>query len=75
MNNLHEGDSIYIFYRNPHTQNVATIEEATIVQDPHSGELALALYNTFYPITEDLAYYTSLEEAETVYYDYFGDTF
>lgn len=36
------GDIVYVLYRNPHTQNVAMIQEAAIVNDPdRPGKLAV----------------------------------
>ncbi|MFS0644971.1 transcriptional regulator SplA domain-containing protein [Siminovitchia sp. 179-K 8D1 HS] len=67
------GDIVYVLYRNPHTQNVAMIQEAAIVNDPdHPGELAVFLYETYYPLTEEMAIYRSEEEAEKAYDYYFG---
>ncbi|MBM7715803.1 transcriptional regulator of the spore photoproduct lyase operon [Bacillus thermophilus] len=67
------GDIVYVLYRNPHTQNVAMIQEAAIVSDPdHPGQLAVFLYETYYPITEDMAIYRTEEEAEKAYNYYFG---
>ncbi|ONK23538.1 transcriptional regulator [Bacillus sp. VT-16-64] len=67
------GDIVYVLYRNPHTQNVAMIQEAAIVSDPDQpGQLAVFLYETYYPITEDMAIYRTEEEAEKAYNYYFG---
>lgn len=67
------GDIVYVFYRNPHTPNVANIQEAAVVHDPENpGQLAVFLYETYYPLTDELAIYHSIEEAETAYSDYFG---
>lgn len=67
------GDIVYVLYRNPHTQNVAMIQEAAIVNDPDNpGQLAVFLYETYYPLTEDMAIYRSEEEAEKAYDYYFG---
>lgn len=49
------------------------IQEAAIVSDPdHPGQLAVFLYETYYPITEDMAIYRTEEEAEKAYNYYFG---
>ena len=67
------GDIVYVMYRNPHTQNVAMIQEAAVVNDPdHPGQLAVFLYETYYPLTDDMAIYRSEQEAETAYDYYFG---
>ncbi|MFD1706989.1 transcriptional regulator SplA domain-containing protein [Siminovitchia sediminis] len=67
------GDIVYVLYRNPHTQNVAMIQEAAVVNDPdRPGQLAVFLYETYYPLTEDLAIYRSASEAEEAYQYYFG---
>ncbi|MBS4204570.1 transcriptional regulator [Bacillus sp. FJAT-49754] len=67
------GEIVYVIYRNPHTQNVANIQEAAVVNDPDNpGQLAVFLYETYYPLTDELAIYRSAEEAETAYNYYFG---
>lgn len=67
------GDIVYVLYRNPHTQNVAMIQEAAVVNDPdHSGQLAVFLYETYYPLTDEMAIYRTAEEAEAAYNYYFG---
>jgi hypothetical protein len=39
------GDLVYVFYRNPHTQDVANIQQAAVVHYPENPEeLALFLY-------------------------------
>ncbi len=69
------GDIVYVFYRNPHTQNVTNIQEAAIVRNPEDpgGELALFLYETYYPLNNEIAIYTSEKEALEAYQDSFGD--
>ncbi len=70
--NYSAGDIVYIFYRNPHIQNVANIQEAAVVKHPEQPEeLALFLYETYYPLTQDMAIYTSEMEAELAYRQYF----
>ena len=60
-----EGDSVFVFYRNPHTQDVANIQEAAVVNNPeYPNELALFLYETYYPLTNEIAVYASEAEAE-----------
>ncbi|HWO78282.1 MAG TPA: transcriptional regulator SplA domain-containing protein [Bacillus sp. (in: firmicutes)] len=69
----HPGQIVYVMYRNPQTQSVATIQEAAIVNDPyHPNQLALFIFDTFYPITNKLSIYRTREEAEEAYQDYFG---
>lgn len=49
------GDIVYIFYRNPHIQDVANIQEAAVVYHPEQPEeLALFLFETYYPISNDM---------------------
>jgi transcriptional regulator of the spore photoproduct lyase operon len=68
------GDIVYVFYRNPHTQNVANIQEAAVVNNPERpGELAIFLYETYYPLSSDMAVYATSEEAEQAYHYYFDD--
>lgn len=72
--NINAGDIVYVFYRNPHTQNVANVQEAAVVNNPDSpNELALFLYETYYPLSSDLAIYPSKEAAEQAYNYYYGD--
>ncbi|TDQ36537.1 transcriptional regulator of the spore photoproduct lyase operon [Aureibacillus halotolerans] len=68
---LSAGESVFVIYRNPHTQNVATIQEAQILQDPISHQPALFLYDHYYPLDMDYAMYSTYEEAEAAYEDYF----
>ncbi|QED49375.1 transcriptional regulator SplA domain-containing protein [Cytobacillus dafuensis] len=69
------GDIVYVFYRNPHTQNVANIQEAAIVNDPENrDQLAVFLYETYYPLSNEMAVYSTEEEAEEAYHYYFGNT-
>lgn len=71
--NYKVGDIVYIFYRNPHIQDVANIQEAAVVKDPiNPNELALFLYETYYPLTDELAIYTSEADAEQAYRQYFS---
>ncbi|WP_339149728.1 MULTISPECIES: transcriptional regulator SplA domain-containing protein [unclassified Sutcliffiella] len=73
---LKEGDTIYLFYRNPHTQNVATVQQANIVANPYEdGQLSIFLYDTYYPLSDEFVFFTSLEEAEALYNDYFGPSY
>jgi transcriptional regulator of the spore photoproduct lyase operon len=70
------GDLVYIFYRNPHTQDVANIQEAAVVNNPEDPQsLALFVYETFYPLTNDLAVYSTQDEAEAAYQEYFGNIY
>lgn len=69
------GDIVYVFYRNPHIQDVANIQEAAVVKNPEQpNSLALFLYETYYPLTNEVAVYSSREEAQQAYEQYFGDT-
>ena len=66
------GDIVYVFYRNPHTQDVANIQEAAVVNNPENpNELPLFLYETYYPLTNEMAVYASEEEAEQAYQSVF----
>ncbi|MBB5173291.1 transcriptional regulator SplA domain-containing protein [Texcoconibacillus texcoconensis] len=67
------GDSVYVIQRNPHTQSVAQIQEATIVESPHQpGELSLFSREEYYPISKDLAVFSNYDKAAEVYEDVFG---
>ncbi|MBS4219840.1 transcriptional regulator [Bacillus sp. FJAT-49711] len=73
QNNYNPGQIVYVIYRNPHTQDVANIQEAAVVHSPeHPNQLALFLYETYYPISEELAIFQSKEEAEQAYGEAFG---
>lgn len=76
LNNHHSGyrpgDIVYVFYRNPHTQTVAHIQEAAVVKNPQRlNELALFLYETYFPLSEDIAVYQTKEAAEAAYEYYY----
>jgi transcriptional regulator of the spore photoproduct lyase operon len=72
--NYHVGDIVYVFYRNPHTQDVANIQRAAVVNNPDNPyELALFLYDTYYPLTDETAVYSNEAEAEDAYQQYFGN--
>ena len=71
---LQAGDIVYVFYRNPHTQDVANIQAAAIVKNPDdSNQLSLFLYENYYPLSNEVAVYTTEEEAQQAYNYYYGD--
>ena len=66
------GDIVFIFYCHPYFQEVANIQEAAVVNNPdHPNEQALFLFETFYPITNDILIFTSEMEAVQAYHQYF----
>ncbi|MGG3523113.1 transcriptional regulator SplA domain-containing protein [Bacillus pseudomycoides] len=68
------GDIVYVFYRNPHTQDVANIQAAAVVNNPENpNKLALFLYETYYPLSNEMAVYSTEEEANQAYNYYYGD--
>jgi len=70
----HPGDIVYVFYRNPHTQDVANIQAAAVINNPeNSNELALFLYETYYPLSNEMAVYSTEEEAIQAYNYYYGN--
>ncbi|MGF7088783.1 transcriptional regulator of the spore photoproduct lyase operon [Kroppenstedtia sanguinis] len=70
---IQAGDIVYVMVRNPHAQDVANIQEAAVVRDPKgAGDLSLFLYETHYPMNEEIAVYRTEEEAEQAYQYYFG---
>lgn len=72
---FYPGDIVYVFYRNPHTQDVANVQEAAVVRNPDNpNELAIFLYETYYPLSDEMAVFKSEEEAMLAYQYYFGDT-
>ena len=71
-NDYNAGDVVYIFYRNPHIQNVANIREAAVVTNPDNpNELALFLFETYYPLSTEMAIYANEADAEQAYHQYF----
>jgi transcriptional regulator of the spore photoproduct lyase operon len=69
------GQIVYVIIRNPHAQDVANVQEAAVVQHPEDpGQLALFLYETYYPLTDEVAVYSSANDAETAYQEAFGLT-
>src|SRR5690606_32567817 len=69
------GDIVYVLYRNPHTQDVANVQAAAVVHHPErENELALFLYETYYPLTDEIAVFPTEEEANQAFEYYFGDT-
>ena len=72
--NLQAGDSAFVITRNPHTQSVAEIQEASVVEHPdHPGRLVLFLFEEYFPLTEDNAIFSNEKEAEEMYQMYFND--
>ena len=68
------GDVVYVFYRNPHTQDVANVQSAAVVNSPEKpDELAIFLYEDYYPLSSEMAVYSSEEEANRAYDYYYGD--
>ncbi|MDF2534704.1 MAG: transcriptional regulator [Bacillales bacterium] len=69
------GQVVYVIIRNPHAQDVTNVQEAAVVQNPDSpDELALFLYETYYPLNDDLAVFTTASEAEHAFKDAFPIT-
>lgn len=67
------GEIVYVIIRNPHVQGAANVQEAAVVNNPDTpNELALFLYETYYPLTDDVAVYQTEAEAETAYQQAFG---
>ncbi|MFC9539669.1 transcriptional regulator SplA domain-containing protein [Lysinibacillus sp. NPDC056959] len=66
------GDIVYIFYHNPQILDVANIQEAAVVNNPDNpNELALFLFESYYPLTNDMLIFTSEMAAEQAYHQYF----
>ncbi|UFT99727.1 transcriptional regulator [Radiobacillus kanasensis] len=69
----HPGDIVYVIIRNPHAQGVANVQEAAVVNHPEKpGELALFLYETYYPLTDEVAVFTNEAEANQEFESIFG---
>lgn len=68
------GDIVYVFYRNPYTQDVANIQEAAVVRHPEDpNQLAIFLYETYYPLTNEIAVFQSEQEAKQAYHYFFEE--
>ncbi|MGV3489173.1 MAG: transcriptional regulator SplA domain-containing protein [Tuberibacillus sp.] len=74
MNEEHQaGDIVYVMFRNPHAQDVATVQAAAVVENPEEpGKLCLFVYETFYPLDEETAVFKTAEEARQAYEDVYG---
>ncbi|MBT2725469.1 transcriptional regulator [Bacillus sp. ISL-75] len=73
MESYKPGQIVHIIIRNPHAQDVANIQEAAVVQNPENpDQLALFVYETYYPLTDEIAVYSSANEAESAYQEVFG---
>lgn len=69
------GQIVYVIIRNPHAMDVANVQEAAVVQNPESPDkLALFLYETYYPLNDEVAVFQTASEAETAYQVAFGYT-
>lgn len=74
-NEFTPGDVVHIIIRNPHAQDVAQVQQAAVVQDPSDPDkLSLFIHDTYYPLSEEFAIFTSEAEAEQAYAEAFGDT-
>lgn len=73
MTNYIPGQIVYVIVRNPHVQGVAAVQQAAVVNDPHTpGQLALFIYEEYYPLTDSVAVYATAQEAEAEYEQAFG---
>ena len=72
IEDLQEGQQVYIIYRNPHTQTVSTVQEASIERDPmNPDQLSLLLFDFYHPIEADDALFQSFEEAESMFEQFY----
>lgn len=72
-NQYQPGEIVYVFYRNPHTQDVTNIQEAAVVRHPDDpNELALFLYETYYPLSDEIAIFPNKAEAMAAYEYFFA---
>ncbi|MCT2536202.1 transcriptional regulator [Aquibacillus koreensis] len=75
MDMYQPGDVVYVIIRNPHVQGAANVQEAAVVRNPDDpGELALFVYETYYPLNDEVAVYPSQMEAEQEFQQAFGTT-
>ncbi|MFC0270659.1 transcriptional regulator SplA domain-containing protein [Metabacillus herbersteinensis] len=66
------GETVYVIYRNPHAAIVANILSAEIVQHPiNENEFALFLHDSYHPLSDDDAVFSSFDEAERLYNELF----
>lgn len=69
------GEVVHVIIRNPHAQDVANVQQAAVVQDPHNPEkLSLFIHETYYPLSDEFAIFKTEVEAEQAYQDAFGTT-
>lgn len=72
--NYQPGEIVYMIIRNPHAQDVAQVQQAAVVQHPEDpSKLALFAYDTYYPLSDEFAIFSTEEEAEMAYQEAFGD--
>ncbi|MBU9720782.1 MULTISPECIES: transcriptional regulator SplA domain-containing protein [Bacillaceae] len=72
---LQPGDTVFVICRNPHTQTVAQIQEAAVVDHPdHPGRTVLFLFEDYFPLTDDYVMAPSYEEAEELFNMYFNES-
>ncbi|MDQ0351230.1 transcriptional regulator of the spore photoproduct lyase operon [Alkalibacillus filiformis] len=72
--NFEPGDIVYVLYRNPHAQNVAQVQEAAVVENPNQpGEFNLFMYDTYYPLDDEIAVFPTEVEAMRAYNYHFGE--
>ncbi|MFJ8099683.1 transcriptional regulator SplA domain-containing protein [Lysinibacillus sp. NPDC096212] len=66
------GDIVFIFYQHPSIQQVVNIQEAAVVNNPDNpNELGLLLFDSYYPLTNDMLIFTREMDAEQAYHQYF----
>ncbi|WP_088103976.1 transcriptional regulator SplA domain-containing protein [Halalkalibacter urbisdiaboli] len=71
LQQLKEGQSVYVIYRNPHTQSVQTIQEAMVARDPMDpNQLSLLIHDFYHPIEANDAIFSTQEEAQQLYDQY-----
>ncbi|MDF2558465.1 MAG: transcriptional regulator [Bacillales bacterium] len=67
-----QGQIVYVIIRNPHSQDVANVQEAVVMHDPDSPDtLSLFLNETFYPLNDEVAVFLSASEAEQAFKEAF----
>jgi transcriptional regulator of the spore photoproduct lyase operon len=75
MESFQPGQIVHVIIRNPHAQDVANVQEAAVVQNPENpDQLSLFVYETYYPLTDEIAVFSSANEAESAYREGFGLT-
>ncbi|MFB4164405.1 transcriptional regulator SplA domain-containing protein [Alteribacillus sp. JSM 102045] len=74
LDNLQPGDVKYVFFRNPHSPDVATIHAVKVMIDPENEKkLCLFADGEIYSLDEEYALFSTYQEALTAYDNIFAE--